>query len=55
MPTPVGPVSPDPNDPDYWDEWYDADDEEPGSGFGWPLRLVALVILIGVVALFVLV
>lgn len=55
MPTPVGPVSPDPNDPDQWNEWYDSDDHELGTGFGWPLRLVAIVILIGVVALFVLV
>lgn len=56
MPTPVGPVPRDPNDPDLWDEWYDADDpdDDLGPGFGWPLRIIALVIVIGLVALFVL-
>ena len=57
MPTPVGPAPRDPNDPDNWD-WYDDDDvvdeDNLGPGFGWPLRLVALVILIAIVALFVL-
>lgn len=54
MPTPVGPAPPDPNDPDNWD-WYDDDDGgDVGPGFGWPLRLVALVIVIAIVALFVL-
>lgn len=56
MPTPVGPVPRDPGDPDSWDEWYDTEenDDELASGFGWPLRLVALVIVISVVAVFVL-
>lgn len=56
MPTPVGPVPSDPNDPDSWAEWYDTeeDDGELGSRFGWPLRLVAVVIVIAIVALFVL-
>ena len=55
MPTPVGPVPRDPNDPDLWDDWYDTEaDDDAGPGFGWPLRIVALVILIGIVGLFVL-
>ncbi|HEV2760283.1 MAG TPA: hypothetical protein VGV86_12015 [Acidimicrobiales bacterium] len=53
MPTPVGPAPRDPNDPDNWD-WYEAEDDDLGPGFGWPLRLVALIIVIAVVALFVL-
>ena len=58
MPTPVGPVPPDPNDPDLWEEWYDADadedDADVGPGFGWSLRIVALVILVSFVLLVVL-
>ena len=55
MPTPVGPVPRDPHDPDNWD-WYDTDDDDDlvGPSFGWPLRVVALVIVIALVALFVL-
>ena len=57
MPTPVGPAPRDPNDPDLWDEWYDADadgDEPAQSGFGWPVRLVALLVLVAVGLLLVL-
>ncbi len=54
MPTPVGPVPSDPNDPDLWDEWYDGDGDEAGPGFGWPLRLIALLIVVAMVALFIL-
>ena len=55
MPTPVGPAPRDPNDPDLWDDWYDEDDEDDdGPGFGWPIRILALVVLLGIVALFVL-
>lgn len=55
MPTPVGPVPRDPNDPDLWEEWYDEDDDDDvGPGFGWPIRIVALVIVIGFLLLVVL-
>lgn len=55
MPTPVGPAPRDPDDPDSWDEWYDEDDDDDtASAFGWPARLVALVIVLGIVLLFVL-
>ena len=55
MPTPVGPAPSDPNDPDLWDEWYEQDeDDPPRPRFGWPIRLVALLIVIGIVLLFVL-
>ena len=53
MPTPVGPAPRDPNDPELWDEWYDEDDDA-GPSFGWPIRLLAFAVLIGIVALFVL-
>jgi hypothetical protein len=55
MPTPVGPAPRDPNDPDLWDEWYRPDDD-PGSTprFGWPVRLLAIVVVVTVVALLVL-
>lgn len=55
MPTPVGPAPKDPNDPDLWDEWYDADDDDgAGERFGWPIRLIALLILLGLVLVYVL-
>lgn len=53
MPTPVGPVAPDPNDPDLWDEWYDGDEADRSSYFRWPVRAVAFLVLVGLVALFV--
>ena len=56
MPTPVGPVPPDPNDPDLWSEWYDDDglDDAGPSRFGWPVRLLAILAIVAVVLLFVL-
>ena len=55
MPTPVGPAPRDPKDPDLWDEWYDGvGDELTEHRFGWPIRLVAILILVGVVVVFVL-
>jgi len=59
MPTPVGPADRDPDDPDLWEEWYSSDEEDDDGGIAprslpWPYRLVALVALIGVVALLVL-
>ncbi|MDQ4068698.1 MAG: hypothetical protein M3203_04360 [Actinomycetota bacterium] len=54
MPTPVGPAPRDPNDPDLWDEWYDpGDGDSAGAAFGWPTRLVALLIVVGIVLFFV--
>ncbi len=59
MPTPVGPVAPDPNDPDLWSEWYDDEEEADGGGgwepsrYGWPLRLLALLAIVAIVALLV--
>ncbi len=52
MPTPVGPVPRDPDDPDLWDEWYEGDDDLAATHFGWPLRVVALLILVGIVLLY---
>ncbi len=47
MPTPVGPVPRDPDDPDLWEDWYeDEDDDVPASRFGWPVRLTALVVAV---------
>ena len=56
MPTPVGPVPRDPNDPDLWDEWYDPDDDAelpPPRHRPWWIRAAALVLLVGFVILFV--
>ncbi len=56
MATPVGPVAPDPDDPDLWSEWYDDDelDDELGPGrFGWPVRLLAALAILAIVAVFV--
>jgi len=56
VPTPVGPADRDPDDPDLWEEWYDEEDEGDVAlrRLPWPYRMVALVALIGVVALLVL-
>ena len=54
MPTPVGPAPRDPNDPDLWDEWYESDDQSAESRFGWPIRLIALLIVIAIASLLVL-
>ena len=48
MPTPVGPAPRDPDDPDLWDEWYDESDDRGPSRFAWPVRLVALVVVVAV-------
>ena len=52
MATPVGPAPRDPNDPDLWDEWED-DGDDAGPGFGWPIRVVALLILLGLLLAYV--
>ncbi len=57
MPTPVGPAPRDPNDPDLWEEWYRTDDgQEPvaASRFGWPVRVLALLVVLALVVLMVL-
>ena len=55
MPTPVGPVEPDPDDPDLWPEWYqDDDDLPPPRGFPMWMRVAAVVALVGFVVMFVL-
>ncbi len=52
MPTPVRPAPRDPDDPDLWDEWYEAD-PAAGPRFGWPTRLLALLIVVAIVLLLV--
>ena len=58
MPTPVGPVAPDPNDPDLWPEWYEDDgsdfDDVGGSRYGWPVRLLAALAILAVILVLVL-
>ena len=50
----MGPVPRDPDDPDLSDEWHDdPDDDLATPGFGWPVRLIALLILVAIVLLFV--
>ena len=60
MPTPVGPVPGDPNDPDLWQEWYEGDGDGDGGGggdrrpgFRWSIRLVALIVALGIASLLV--
>jgi hypothetical protein len=54
MPTPVGPAPRDPDDPDLWDEWHEEDDDlAVDSRFGWPVRLLALLVVVAVVMLLV--
>jgi hypothetical protein len=43
MPTPVGPVPPDPNDPDQWDWGGDDDDLRPRR---YPLRVLVVGIIV---------
>ena len=54
MPTPVGPAPRDPNDPELWDEWYESEADDASTGFGWPIRVVALLIVVGIVLVYVL-
>lgn len=51
MPTPVGPVSPDANDPDLWDWEGDEDDLQPRRQ-PWRLLLVGIIV-VGLVLLLV--
>ncbi|MBA3268794.1 MAG: hypothetical protein H0T70_11140 [Acidimicrobiia bacterium] len=56
MATPVGPAAPDPDDPELWDEWYQDDDDVDTATvgrFGWPVRLLALLVVIGLVLVYV--
>lgn len=54
MPTPLGPASPDPGDPDLWEEWYqDDEDDVVRARFGWPVRLLALFVVVAVALLLV--
>jgi len=53
----VGPAPRDPDDPDLWGEWYEGEEDDEDftpSRYGWPVRLVALVVAIGIGLLFVL-
>jgi hypothetical protein len=51
MPTPVGPVPPDPHDPDLWD--WDADDDVGGHRRPVRIILVGTVVLLMVLLLLV--
>ncbi len=54
MPTPVGPAPRDPDDPDLWEEWYDRDgDPVPPSRFGWPVRILAILVIVTLAVLVV--
>jgi hypothetical protein len=55
VPTPVGPAPRDPNDPDLWEEWYEPDDGTvPRSRFGWPVRILAIVVVVTLAVLIIL-
>ncbi len=57
MPTPVGPAPRDPDDPDLWEEWYQTQDEDLSTAtprFGWPVRVLVLVVIVTLVVLMVL-
>ena len=52
VPTPVGPAGRDPQDPDLWEEWYQDDEDDVGPArFGWPVRLIALFVVVAVALL----
>jgi hypothetical protein len=57
MPTPVGPAPRDPNDPDLWEECYDdgdrSDDAVPPARFGWPVRVLAILVILTLAVLVV--
>ncbi len=54
MPTPVGPAPRDPDDPELWDEWYEDEGDDARPSFGWPIRILALLIVVGIVLVYVL-
>ncbi|HEX2041298.1 MAG TPA: hypothetical protein VHF24_01565 [Acidimicrobiales bacterium] len=53
MPTPVGPAPRDPDDPDLWEAWYEADGDDATPRFGWPVRLIAIVLAVALVLLLI--
>ena len=54
MPTPVGPAPRDPNDPDLWAEWHEPDDTVAGPRFGWPVRVLAILVVVTLALLIIL-
>ncbi len=50
VPTPVGPVPRDPNDPDLWD--WEVEDERPAAG-RHPARVVAAIAILALVLLLI--
>lgn len=57
MATPVGPVPRDPDDPDLWEEWYSDEADDPATGasrYALPVRVLALVVVVGLVLLLIL-
>ncbi len=50
----MGPAPRDPDDPDHWDEWYDEDGAEDRAGFGWPVRIAAVLAVAAIVLAYVL-
>ena len=54
MPTPVGPAPRDPNDPDLWEEWHESDEAVPRSRFGWPVRILAILVVVTLALLIIL-
>ena len=55
MPTPVGPAPRDPNDPDLWEDWYEGDvDSVPSRRFGWPVRILAIIVIVTLAVLIIL-
>lgn len=53
MPTPVGPLPGDPDDPDVWEEWYEVDGGDAPPRFGWPVRLIAILLAVALVLLLI--
>ena len=60
MPTTVGPAPRDPNDPDLWEEWYETEEADEAveavrrSRFGWPVRILAILVVVAFALLIIL-
>ena len=53
MSAPLGPAPGAPDDPELWEEWYEGGDAGPRRRFGWPVRILAILVVVALAVLMV--